>query len=100
VGLHSHTQRHSKHERQRQQPTCSQNKEVRSVTENKWKPGNYKDSDSVGEITPIAENVKVQLEWIKRIQDQVDFANNPDNDVLPDFWIRFKVELRKGSPPL
>lgn len=88
----------SKHERQRRQPTCSQNKEVRSVTTNVWKLRDNKDSDS--EITSITENIKAQLQWIDGIRKQVDFANNPDNGVLPDFSIYFRVQLRNGSRPV
>ena len=59
-----------------------------------WKKRNNKVVDSkLKHSNSQLENVQVQLDWIKRIQDQVDFANNPE--VLPDFQIYFKVELRR-----
>jgi hypothetical protein len=47
---------------------------------------------------PVSEvdNEQVQSDWISGIQDQVDFANNPD--VLPDYVLQLKVAKRKFEP--
>lgn len=42
------------------------------------------------------ENIQVQLDWIRGIQEQINFMNNLDN--LPDFELFFKVRLRR--PPI
>jgi hypothetical protein len=36
-----------------------------------------------------------QLKWIKGLQEQIDFANNPE--VLSDFIVEFKVKWRSTS---
>lgn len=41
-------------------------------------------------------NEQVQLDWIAGIQDQVDFANNPD--VLPDYFLQLRVAKRRLEP--
>jgi hypothetical protein len=41
-------------------------------------------------------NEQVQLDWIAGIQEQVDFANNPD--VLPDYMLYLKVAKRRLEP--
>jgi len=40
------------------------------------------------------EDIQLQLQWIKRIKEQVDFCNS--NEVLPDFEISFKVIEREN----
>jgi hypothetical protein len=37
-----------------------------------------------------------QLDWIKGIQDQIAFSNNPD--VLPDFILTLKIARRWSEP--
>jgi hypothetical protein len=51
------------------------------------------------EITSIADNIRVQLEWIDGIKKQIDFANE---EVLSDFEVFFYYELRdrRRPPPL
>lgn len=47
-------------------------------------------------ITETVSNEQVQVDWIAGIQDQVDFANNPD--VLPDYILYLKVAKRRLEP--
>jgi hypothetical protein len=37
-----------------------------------------------------------QLDWIKGIQDQIAFSNNPD--VLPDYVLYLKIARRWSEP--
>jgi hypothetical protein len=59
--------------------------------------GPYK-SNVLGKKTKILQNyekflsIKYQIEWIKGIQKQVDFANNPQ--VLSDFTLQLKIKRR------
>jgi hypothetical protein len=39
------------------------------------------------------DEIKIQLDWISGIQDQIDFLNS--KDILPDYEIFFKVRLRR-----
>jgi len=53
---------------------------------------NYKVVDSKSPV-PEVDNLRVQLDSIRRIQDQINFASS--QDVLSVFQIYFKVELRR-----
>lgn len=44
---------------------------------------------------PEVDNISVQLDSIKQVQDQGDFLNN--KEVLRDFEIFFKVRLRRSE---
>ncbi len=41
-------------------------------------------------------NEGVQLDWIRGLLEQIEFANNPD--VLPDYILEFKVAKRRLEP--
>lgn len=41
----------------------------------------------------LTSDEKLQLDWIRGILDQIEFANKPE--VLPDFVIRLDVRRRK-----
>jgi hypothetical protein len=47
-------------------------------------------------LTETVSNEQVQLDWIAGIQDQVNFANNPD--VLPDYILYLKVGKTRLQP--
>ena len=44
-------------------------------------------------IAELDFNEQVQLNWIKGIKEQVDFANR--RDVLPDYFLHLKVTRRR-----
>lgn len=46
-------------------------------------------------IEPL-DNMRVQLDWIAGIQEQVDWANNPV--VLPDYILQLRVAKRSLEP--
>jgi hypothetical protein len=41
------------------------------------------------------DEIKIELDWISSIQEQVDFLNSKGNP--PDFEIFFKVRLRRSA---
>jgi len=41
------------------------------------------------------DDIHVQLNWIKAVQDQINFLNN--KEVLPDFELFFKVCVRRSA---
>ena len=41
----------------------------------------------------LASDEKLQLDWIRGLLDQIEFANRPE--VLPDFVLRVDVRRRK-----
>jgi hypothetical protein len=41
------------------------------------------------------EEIKIELDWISSIQEQVDFLNSKEN--LPNFQNFFKVRLRRPA---
>jgi hypothetical protein len=41
----------------------------------------------------LASDEKLQLDWIRGLLDQIEFANRPE--VLPDFVLRLDVRRRK-----
>ena len=41
----------------------------------------------------LVSNEKIQVDWIRGLLDQIEFANRPE--VLPDFVLRLDVRRRK-----